>query len=68
MIFSSCGGSSLTCGLTSLVDMDSKKGCWGTWVAHSVKCLIVGFASGHDLMVHEFKPCIGLCTNGEEPA
>ena len=26
------------------------------------------FSSGHDLMVHEFKPCVGLCTESREPA
>ena len=25
------------------------------------------FGSGHDLTVHEFKPCIGLCVDSSEP-
>ena len=29
---------------------------WGTWVAQSVKCLPLGFGSGHDLMVCGFDP------------
>ena len=34
---------------------------WGIWVAQS------GFSSGHDLMVQEFKPCVGLCADSSEP-
>ena len=40
----------------------------GTWVAQSVKHLILNFSSGHDSMVHEFEPHIGLCTDNMEPA
>ena len=40
----------------------------GSWVAQSVKRQILGFSSGHDLMVHEFKPCSGLCADRAEPA
>ena len=32
----------------------------GAWVAWWVKCLTVGFGSGHDLTVCEIEPCIGL--------
>ena len=32
----------------------------GTWVAQSVKCLTLGFSSGHDPMVCEFEPRIRL--------
>ena len=28
---------------------------WGAWVSQSVKCLTLGFGSGHDLTVGEFK-------------
>ena len=28
----------------------------GVWVAQSVKCLTLGFGSGHDLMGHGLKP------------
>ena len=37
-------------------------GC--AWV---VKHLTPGFSLGHDLMVHEFKPHIGPCTDSVEP-
>ena len=40
----------------------------GTWVAQSVKRPTLGFGSGHDLTVHEFKPCIGLCADSMESA
>ena len=30
------------------------------WVAQSVKCLTLGFCSGHNLTVHGFKPHTGL--------
>ena len=28
----------------------------------------LGFSSRHDLMVHEFEPCVGLCADSVEPA
>ena len=34
----------------------------------SVKRPTLDFSSGHDLMVHGFEPCIGLCTDRTEPA
>ena len=37
-------------------------------MAQSVKHLILDFSSGHELMVHKFKPCIGLCADSTEPA
>ena len=40
----------------------------GTWMAQLVKCLTLDFSSGHDLMVHEFEPHIGLCADRAEPA
>ena len=44
----------------------------GARVAQSVKCLTLGFSPGHNPMVHElvheFKPCVGLCTDSVEPA
>ena len=33
-----------------------------------VKHQTVDFGSGHDLMVHEIKPYVGLCPNSMEPA
>ena len=54
----------------SLVWLTKKKGCmtWGAWVAQSVKCPTLDFSSGHDLRVHGFEPCIGLCADIAEPA
>ena len=40
----------------------------GTWGAQSVKLLTLGFSSGHDLVVLEIKPDVGLCTDSTEPA
>ena len=39
----------------------------GTSVAQSVKCPTLDLGSGHDLMVCEFKPLVGLCTDSTEP-
>ena len=40
----------------------------GAWLAQSVKHLTLDLGSGHDLTVREFKPHIGLHTDGAEPA
>ena len=40
----------------------------GAWVAQSGKRLTLGFSSGHDLPVRGFKPRMGLCAGGTEPA
>ena len=37
-------------------------------MAQSVKYLTLDLRSGHDLKVCEFKPHIGLCADGMEPA
>ena len=37
-------------------------------MAQSVKRLTPGFSSGHDLILHEFEPCIGLCASSMNPA
>ena len=37
-------------------------------MAELVKRLTLDFGSGHDLTVHEFEPCVGLCTDSMEPA
>ena len=37
-------------------------------MAQLVKCLTLDFSSGHDLMVCEFKPHIGLCADSVAPA
>ena len=39
---------------------------WGDWVAQLVKHLTLDFGSGHGLMVHEFKPCMGLLSDSGE--
>ena len=39
-----------------------------TRVAQEVNCPTLDFSSGHDFMVHEFKPHIGLCADSVEPA
>ena len=38
------------------------------WVAQLVKHPTLDFGSGHDLAVHEIKPCIRLCADSVEPA
>ena len=38
----------------------------GAWVPQLVKHLTLDFSSGHDLMAHEFKPHIRLCTDSVE--
>ena len=37
-----------------------KKKLQGAWVAQSIKCLTLGFGSGHDLVVGEFEPRVGF--------
>ena len=39
----------------------------GSWVAQLITRRTLDFSSGHDLMVREFEPHIGLCVDGEEP-
>ena len=43
--------------------IQSRKGLGDTYMAQSVKRLILHFGSGHDLMVLEFEPHVGLCTD-----
>ena len=40
----------------------------GAWVDQSVKLPTLDFSSAHDLMISEFKPCVGLCAGSAEPA
>ena len=35
---------------------------WSAWVARSVKFPTRDSGSGHDLMVHEMEPHIGICS------
>ena len=44
-----------------------KRNLRGAWVVQVAKRLTLDLGSGHVLMVHEFKPCIRLCTDGTEP-
>ena len=37
-------------------------------MALSVEHPTLGFGSGHDLMVHEFEPLVGLCADSAESA
>ena len=37
-------------------------------MAQSLKRPTLDFGSGHDLVVHEVKSCVGLCTESIEPA
>ena len=37
-------------------------------MAQSVKPPTLDFSSGHDLVVHEMEPYIGVCADSEEPA
>ena len=41
---------------------------WGSWVVQLVKRLALDFDSGHDLIVHEIEPHIGVCAHSTEPA
>ena len=40
----------------------------GAWVAQLVKCPTLGFGSGHDVVVCEFEPYVGLHADSAEPA
>ena len=37
-------------------------------MAPSVKRTMLNFGSSHDLMVHVFEPCMGLCNDNSKPA
>ena len=39
----------------------------GTWVAQLINRLTLDFGSGHDLMIGEFKPLMGLRADRVEP-
>ena len=43
------------------------KSVLGRLGAQSVKCPTLGFGSGHDLIVREFKPHVRLHADGAEP-
>ena len=44
------------------------KNHWGTWVAQSVKSLILDFSLGYDLTICGIEPYVGLCTGSVEHA
>ena len=50
------------------IELTLKKNYWSAWMAQSVKRPTLDFSSGHDLMVHEFKPHIMLFTDSLKPA
>ena len=52
--------------LCKATDISAKK-LWGTWVAQLVKRQTLDFASGHDLTLLGFKPCMALCDAGTDP-
>ena len=41
---------------------------WGTWVAQLVKHLTLDIGSGHNLIVCEIEPHVGLHTDNAQPA
>ena len=45
-----------------------ERGCWGIWMAPSVKHQTLDFGSGHDLTVCGIKACIGFRADRAEPA
>ena len=47
---------------------DKKGWIRGAWVARSIKWATLGFGSGHDPRVLEFRPCVGLSADSMEPA
>ena len=57
-----------THGLCELFDSLNCLSPQGPWMAPSVKRPTLDFRSGHDLMVHEFEPHVGLCADTLERA
>ena len=55
-------------GLIPSVEDLNRINSWDAWVAQLVKYLTLDFGSGHDFMVCETEPCIGLCVDSTEPA
>ena len=45
-----------------------RQSLWGAPVAQLLKCLTLGFGSGHDLMVRGFEPHVRLHADSPEPA
>ena len=55
-------------GLPEIGRLSQRLGASRVWVAQWVKCAALDCGSGQDLAVREFKPCVGLCADGAEPA
>ena len=55
----------LFCFQESYLGLYIRNTLWGAWVAQLGGA---DFGSGHDLAVHEFEPCVGLCAWSLEPA
>ena len=51
------------CALDAKLSVQSHSSLNGSWVAQLVKCLPLGFSSGHDLTVCEFEPRVGFCAD-----
>ena len=47
--------------------MPLRKSLRDTWVAQLVKRLTLDFGSGHDIIVREFEPRVGLCADSVDP-
>ena len=56
------------CGSLKWKERDPIRGLRGIWVAQSVEHLNLDLCSGHDLLVREFKSCVGHCADGVEAA
>ena len=48
--------------------MEVKTQPQGAWLAQFVEHPTLDFGSGHDLVVREFEPHLGLCADSAEPA
>ena len=48
--------------------MDSEIHFWAPGWPSRFKSPILGFSSGHDLMVHDIEPHVGLCADSVDPA
>ena len=54
--------------MTSTTGQNKEQWQRGPWVPQLVKHPTLDFGSGQDLMVCEFEPLAGLCTESTEPA
>ena len=49
-------------------NISGRGGGESAWMSQLIKNLTLNFSSGHDLMVCEIEPHIGLCADSVEPA